>query len=264
MRYTFTIFFLLAFGLNLYAADNFYELEAKKIDGEMLQFSSLEGKMLMIVNVASKCGYTYQYGELQQLYETYGGDQFEIIGFPANNFANQEPGSDEEIDEFCKQNYGVTFTMMSKISVVGADMHPVYQWLTQKNKNGVYDSQVQWNFQKYLINADGTLFGVVYTQTSPLAKVVTDWLDESVSVEDEAYANSISIYPNPAENYVIIDNDEPMHNISAGIYDLYGRMLIDLPLLDSDPVNIMGLSPGTYFIIIENGYDIIRKTFIVR
>jgi len=129
-------------------SQGFYDFVVKDIDGNDFAFSQLKGKKVMIVNTASKCGFTPQYEDLEKLYKEFGGDDFVIIGFPANNFLHQEPGTNDEIKSFCSLNYGVTFPMMSKISVKGKDMHPVYQWLTQKDKNGFKDSKVGWNFQK--------------------------------------------------------------------------------------------------------------------
>lgn len=154
----------------------FHDFVVETINGEKLDFSTLKGKKVMVVNTASKCGFTKQYDGLQELYETYGPDKFTIIGFPANNFANQEPGTNEEIQEFCRVNYGVTFPMMAKISVKGDDQHPVYQWLTQKELNGVKDSKVRWNFQKYLIDEEGQLVDVVSTQTKPSSKKIVNWI----------------------------------------------------------------------------------------
>ena len=119
------------------------------------------------MNTASKCGLTPQYTQLESIFKTYGGDKFTIIGFPANNFMSQEPGTNKEISEFCLKNYGVTFKMMSKISVKGNDMDPLYQWLTSKSKNGVMDSEVKWNFQKYLIDENGKLVDVVDPKVKP-------------------------------------------------------------------------------------------------
>lgn len=141
-------------------------------------FSKLKGKKVMIVNTASKCGYTPQYEQLQLLYEKYHKKGLVIVGFPANNFRNQEPGTNEEIAEFCKLNYGVTFPMMEKISVKGDDMHPIYQFLTQKNKNGVLDSEVAWNFQKYLINEKGVLVKMIKHSTSPLDEEIIQWIEK--------------------------------------------------------------------------------------
>ena len=155
---------------------SFYDFKVEDIEGKTFYFSTLKGKKVMIVNTASKCGFTPQYKQLEVLYRTYGGDKFVIIGFPANNFLNQEPGSNEDIAEFCEKNYGVTFPMMSKISVKGDDMHPLYQWLTSKEKNGVMDSKVSWNFQKYLIDETGKLAEVLKPATKPDDPQVLDWL----------------------------------------------------------------------------------------
>jgi len=156
--------------------NNFHDFTVKTIDGENFDLSSLKGKKVLVVNTASKCGFTPQYEGLQKLYEQYGGKDFTVIGFPANNFANQEPGSDEEIQQFCQQNYGVTFPMMSKISVKGDDQHPLYTWLTQKKYNGKMDSKVKWNFQKYLINEQGELEKVFFSRTKPMDEEILSWI----------------------------------------------------------------------------------------
>ena len=132
--------------------ETIYQFKVEDLSGNIFDFASLKGKKIMIVNTASKCGYTPQYEQLETLYKEYSAKGFVIIGFPANNFGSQEPGTNKEIESFCKLNYGVTFPMMSKISVKGDDMAPIYKFLTQKSKNGMKDSEVQWNFQKYLIN----------------------------------------------------------------------------------------------------------------
>jgi len=156
---------------------SFYDLKAKTIDGKEFNFSDLKGKKVLIVNTASKCGYTPQYEELEKLYEKYKDKNFVIIGFPANNFMKQEPGSNSEIEEFCKKNYGVTFQMMEKISVKGDDMHPVYKWLTQKALNGNMDSSVKWNFQKYMIDEKGNLVDVAYSNEKPLGSKIEQWVN---------------------------------------------------------------------------------------
>jgi len=157
---------------------SFYDFKVKTLEGETFDFSTLKGKKIMVVNTASKCGYTPQFKDLEELYRQYGGDNFVIIGFPANNFANQEPGTPQEIREFCTRNYGVTFPMMEKISVKGDDIHPVYQWLTQKSKNGVMDSEVKWNFQKYLIDENGNLVDVLLSKEKPNSEKVINWLNK--------------------------------------------------------------------------------------
>jgi glutathione peroxidase len=153
----------------------FYDFKVKTLEGNEFDFSSLKGKKVMVVNVASKCGNTPQYKDLEALYEKYQGELV-IIGFPANNFAGQEPGTASEIREFCTKNYGVTFPMMEKISVKGKDMHPVYKWLTSKDKNGVMDSEVTWNFQKYLIDEDGKLADVLNPKEKPGSEKTLTWL----------------------------------------------------------------------------------------
>lgn len=160
------------------AQKSFYDFTVKDIEGNDFELSSLKGKKVMVVNTASKCGLTPQYEKLQWLYEKYGGNDFVIIGFPANNFLNQEPGSDEEIATFCEVNYGVTFPMMSKISVKGDDIHPLYQWLTQKSKNGRMDSKVAWNFQKYLIDEEGNLDDVIEPKVKPDDERIVNWIRE--------------------------------------------------------------------------------------
>ena len=154
-----------------------YKYKATNIEGEEFDFNSLKGKKIMIVNTASKCGLTPQYKKLQALYEMYNDKNFVIIGFPANNFLFQEPGSNEEIAVFCEKNYGVTFPMMSKISVRGKNIHPIYQFLTQESKNGVISSSVSWNFQKYLINTNGKLAKVLSPRTQPNDPSVISWIE---------------------------------------------------------------------------------------
>ena len=149
------------------AQESFYDLNAEDITGEMVDFSQFKGKKVLIVNTASKCGFTPQYEGLQKLHEDYAGEDFVIIGFPSNDFMNQEPGTEAEIQAFCEKNYGVEFLMMSKVAVKGDDMHPVYQWLTQKAKNGVQDSKVSWNFQKYMISETGELIEMFSTKVKP-------------------------------------------------------------------------------------------------
>lgn len=139
----------LLFAVSLEAQNkSFYDFAVKTIDGKEFSLSSLKGKKVLVVNVASKCGLTPQYAQLEKLYEKYKDKDFVIIGFPANNFMGQEPGSNEEIAQFCSLNYGVTFPMMAKISVKGREIAPLYQWLTEKKLNGKEDASVQWNFQK--------------------------------------------------------------------------------------------------------------------
>lgn len=157
--------------------ENIYQFTVADLSGSEFDFSKLKGKKIMIVNTASKCGNTPQYEDLQKIYEKYKDDNFVIVGFPANNFGKQEPGTDVEIAEFCKLNYGVTFPMMSKISVKGDDMNEVYKFLTEKELNGYADSEVTWNFQKYLIDENGKLAQVVAPKVLPTDATVIAWIE---------------------------------------------------------------------------------------
>jgi glutathione peroxidase len=156
---------------------NIYQFIVKDLQGNKFDFAKLKGKKMMIVNTASKCGLTPQYKDLEAIYKKYKEKGLVIVGFPANNFAEQEPGTNKEIGAFCTKNYGVTFPMMSKISVKGKDMNEVYQFLTQKSKNGLQDSEVEWNFQKYLIDEKGELYKMLPPKTLATDEVVIEWLN---------------------------------------------------------------------------------------
>ena len=153
-----------------------HSFSVQTLTGDTLDFSSLKGKKIMVVNTASKCGLTPQYKELEALYREFKDSNFVIVGFPANNFMAQEPGTNDEIASFCSKNYGVTFPMMSKISVKGKDMHPVYKFLTSLSENGLEDNEVKWNFQKYLINEKGELEKVILPQVLPTDATIVDWI----------------------------------------------------------------------------------------
>lgn len=155
-----------------------YQFKVKDLSGKEFDFASLRGKKILIVNTASKCGLTPQYKELEAVYKKNKNQNFVIVGFPANNFASQEPGTNAEIATFCQKNYGVSFPMMSKISVKGSDMAPIYQFLTQKKLNGLQDSEVEWNFQKYLIDTNGNLEKVIAPQTTPSDTSIMSWIKE--------------------------------------------------------------------------------------
>ena len=155
-----------------------YTFKVKDLSGNEFDFATLKGKKILIVNTASECGLTPQYEQLQAIYEKYKDSNFVIVGFPANDFMSQEPGSNEEIESFCKMNYGVSFPMMSKISVKGKDMHPVYHFLTEKDKNGLEDSKVEWNFQKYLIDENGHLEKVISPRIQPDDVSITSWIEK--------------------------------------------------------------------------------------
>lgn len=155
-----------------------YDYKVTDIDGNEFDFNSLKGKKVLIVNTASKCGFTPQFEGLEKLYEQYKDRDFVIVGFPSNDFGNQDPGSNEEIAEFCRMNYGVSFPMMEKIHVKGENQAAIYQFLTQKELNGKKNSTVRWNFQKYLINPDGSLENYYYSITKPESKKIKNWIEK--------------------------------------------------------------------------------------
>ena len=158
--------------------NSIHQFKVADIYGNIFDFSQLKGKKVMIVNTASKCGLTYQYEALQKLYSQYKDLNFVIVGFPSNDFLWQEPGSNDEIIDFCEQNYGVTFPMMSKITVKGTKKHPIYQFLTQKSKNNYRDSRVTWNFQKYLINKEGRIEKIISPRTRPDSEEIVSWITD--------------------------------------------------------------------------------------
>lgn len=153
-----------------------HQFKVEDIQGNTFDFSVLKGKKIMVVNTASKCGLTPQYKELEAIYNKYKNNDFIIIGFPANNFLSQEPGSNEEIITFCQKNYGISFPMMAKIDVKGKNIHPIYQFLTEKAKNGVTDSKVKWNFQKYLLNKNGQLEMIIPPKVLPTDEKISNWI----------------------------------------------------------------------------------------
>ncbi|MCW5906894.1 MAG: glutathione peroxidase [Chitinophagales bacterium] len=143
-----------------------YDFTVKDIDGNDVSLSTYKGKVLLIVNVASLCGNTPQYKDIEALYQKYQSKGLVVLGFPANNFMGQEPGSNKEIKDFCTREYAVTFPMFSKISVKGKDIAPLYSYLTQKKENGVLDAPVMWNFQKFLVGRDGNVIASISNRTS--------------------------------------------------------------------------------------------------
>lgn len=160
----------------LFAATSIYDFKVPSLDGNTIDFSKYKGKYMLIVNTASKCGYTKQYADLEKLHEQYGS-KLVIVGFPANNFGGQEPGSNTEIKDFCQKNYGVKFPMAEKVSVKGDDTHPLFQWLTQKDKNGVMDAEIKWNFTKFLVDKNGKLVAVFPSSVNPMSEEITKYLN---------------------------------------------------------------------------------------
>lgn len=153
-----------------------YQFKVPSLDGGTIDFSAFKGKKILIVNTASKCGYTPQYKDLEELYKEHGNDLV-IVGFPANNFGSQEPGTNEDIKTFCTQNYGVTFPMAAKVSVKGDDIAPIYKWLTSKSENGVMDADIKWNFTKFLLDENGVLIAKFDSKVTPLSDDILSFLN---------------------------------------------------------------------------------------
>jgi glutathione peroxidase len=156
-------------------ASSIYDFKVEGLEGGTIDFASFKGKKILIVNTASKCGYTPQYEALEALYKKYQ-DKLVIVGFPANNFGGQEPGTNSEIKEFCKKNYGVSFPMAAKISVKGDDTAPIYKWLCSKSLNGVLDAEVKWNFSKFLLDEKGNLIAKFDSGVKPMSEEITSKL----------------------------------------------------------------------------------------
>jgi glutathione peroxidase len=174
-RLVLLILFLLTAISGFAQSKGFYDFRVKTLEGNDFDLSTLKGKKVIVVNTASKCGFTPQYKELEEVYVKYR-DVLVIIGFPANNFMHQEPGSASDIRKFCTEHYGITFPLMEKISVKGDNMDPLYKWLTSKSENGVMDSEVKWNFQKYLIDENGKLIDVAYSKEKPDSDRILAWI----------------------------------------------------------------------------------------
>ena len=156
---------------------SFYDIKVKTIDGEDFDLSTFKGKKLLVVNVASKCGLTTQYKQLEELYKEYKNQNFEVLAFPSSDFANQEYSDSQKISSFCQKNYGVTFPIFEKVSVKGKSKHFIYQWLTEKNKNGKKNVSVLWNFQKFIIDENGQWVDYFLPTTSPKSKKIVKWIN---------------------------------------------------------------------------------------
>lgn len=175
-----TLFTIIALLLTVAPDKTVYDFTVKDIDGKDVSLSIYKGKVLLIVNVASLCGNTPQYKDIEELYKKYQNQGLVVLGFPANNFMGQEPGSNKEIKEFCTREYGVTFPMFSKISVKGKNMAPLYSYLTQKKENGVLDAPVMWNFQKFLVGRDGKVITSISNRTSVKDPSVVKMIEEAL------------------------------------------------------------------------------------
>lgn len=250
----------------------FHDFSGKTILGDSIDFSIFYGKKVMVVNTASLCGYTHQYTDLQQLYEGYQQYDFEIIGFPCNDFSNQEPDYDSTIYDFC-QSYNVTFQMMSKIATVSADTAPVYKWLQRADLNGVADASVAWNFNKFLIDESGHWVRHCLSPVSPLDTSITNWImsPSALSVEDKLRFTHLTVFPNPANgrvnfSYQLLTPEVVTHTLT----DITGRVVYSETQLKSNGVikssidlAANSLSAGVYMINIKVAEQVFSKKLVV-
>lgn len=249
---------------------NFFDFRVKNIVGDSIDLSIFKGRKILVVNTASLCGYTPQYADLQQLYETYKNMGFVVIGFPSNDFAGQEPGSDSSILDFCQSTFHVTFPMMSKIHVTGSNIHPLYVWLTKKSENGVKDAAVTWNFQKFLINEDGTFYDYLSPQASPLAPKITTWIEKGVGYEIEEERTFLNIFPSPAKDvFTILLRTEKPQQLYLRIYDSKGALVEELynEILEKElkiEYFTDRLSNGNYFVNADIGNIKLSRIITVK
>ena len=176
MKYILFAFMILTSFKNI-SAQSVYDIDLNNIDGVNIDLSKFKGKYILFVNVASNCGFTKQYADLEKLYQQYK-QELVVIGLPCNQFGGQEPGNSIEIKQFCQKNYGVSFPITEKINVKGENIHQIYSWLTDKEKNGNINSNVKWNFQKYLVGKSGELVNYFYSTTNPLSNKITSLIND--------------------------------------------------------------------------------------
>ncbi len=263
-----TIFiFLTPFNSFSQCPENFHDFTALDINGNSLDMSSFAGKKVLVVNTASFCGYTPQYEQLQTLYTTYGGSDFEIVGFPANNFGSQEPYGEDSIIQVCN-SYNVTFTMMSKISVKGSSMDPIYHWLTEADRNCEQNAPVGWNFQKFMINEDGSWHGVVSSGVSPLTSTIVNWITAPTSIED-LYSKSINnakVYQSGSNIKIEMDM-EVEEELTVRLYSITGQVVSEyfgkLSTETVIPFSSERINKGLYIVEISGDNILSRKKLLL-
>jgi glutathione peroxidase len=244
--------------------ESLHDFTVQTIDSVTFPLSSLAGKKVMVVNTASYCAYTPQYSDLQQLYATYGGPTFEIIGFPCNDFGNQEPGNDDQIDSFCVQNYGVTFQMMRKISITAPDTADVYKWLQLQSRNCVANEPVAWNFNKFLIDEAGNWVAHYSSPVSPLNQNIINWIisPNTTGIESASSDRTISIFPNPASDVLSIQTSLNTEPAALSVFNLLGERELSCP--SSGILNRMDISKlyaGVYILEVLSAQGIMRQKF---
>lgn len=247
---------------------NFHDFEVVTIEGDTISLSQYAGKKLLVVNTASYCGYTHQFNDLQALYQQYGGSNFEILGFPCNDFGSQDPGADSTILEFCTSNYNVTFQMMSRIHIKTGDTASVYKWLQRGELNGVADAAVTWNFNKFLIDAQGNWSGYYDSPILPNNPAIVDWIlagSEPLGIS-ESKQTSFRVWS--FENSIHVSNPVEIKNpIQLQLYSISGKLLNhEILSFNSNPeyqYSVGGISPGMYILKLQSGDQIENHRIVI-
>lgn len=261
------LFLGLSWMVHAQSKPSLHGLTANSTDGKKVLLKNYAGKKLLIVNTASYCQYTYQYGALQLLYSNFKSYDFEILAFPSNDFGGQDPYSDSVIHTFCTGNYNITFPLMAKVNVATGDTSPVYRWLQEKRRNGVKDVSVAWNFGKFLINESGEWVRYLPSDVSPTDTSIVHWILSPSSTlglaDSKALPYGIELLSvNPVTNVVAIRShlaaDE---RCSIELHSIEGKPIqsqknVILPTGNTDYLyDVSGVSPGMYFLSISNGSD---------
>lgn len=255
-------------GKGIFAQQNFHSYSAETITGDTISLSSFYGKKVMVVNTASYCGYTPQFAQLEQLYLQYHlSNNFEIIGFPCNNFGNQDPNSDSLINQFCTSNYNVTFQMMSRIDIVQGDTAPVYKWLQRADLNGVANASVAWNFNKFLIDEQGNWVNHYLSPTLPNDAAIVDWILSPSPVLTKTFQESFSdVQVRFFQNKLaIMGNLEGPLNVT--IYDLAGKLIKQYNLSNAqlNSINVNELSNGFYLVKVQaRSFETTKKVLLAN
>ena len=275
MKTIYTLFIFCLFAITTKAQLTFHDYSALSIDHDTINLSQFYGKKVMVVNTATYCSYTPQFTALEQLYTDYQQYGFEIIGFPCNDFAGQDPHSDSAINEFCTGTYGVTFTMMSKVKTVATPIDPVYQWLEQASLNGVSNATVSWNFNKFLIDEAGHWVKHYTQATVPNDSAIIHWIVDTPSVvsgiKEHAVDNLIEMKSaNPGSSIDFVLKNTVPQNLNINLYNAEGRLIQSIfsgSADDSQPIHsdVSSLASGIYFVrIIGKGVQQTLKYVAVK
>lgn len=254
-----TLLLFVAFNAHSQTNETFHDFWGETILGDSLHFSSFHGKKVMVVNTATYCVFTYQYEELQQLYDLYKDSNFTIVGFPCNDFGDQEPDSDSTIADFCEDIYNIQFQMMSKVSVIGTDTAEVYKWLEREDRNGVADAAIVWNFHKFLIDEAGNWVAHYPSTTSPLAKVIRDWIvtPSVLTGIEEPLPINITSSNITAHNLRIAFNNLTDQKTFINLYSVTGQLISNIfegNLSDGEiiDINTSSLANNIYLLQVHN------------